>query len=237
MKDQLLALYELQAIDIKLAQLNSRLAALGGAKDLRRQYAAAKTVLDAAEKSLSGNETELLDLELKLKSIDEKRVNFEKRLYSGSISSPKELSATEKEIQMLKDQQGKLDSRTLELYDIVERARAEAQEARAKVADIEKQYRQAMAAEAVEKTQIEAELAELASQRDAAAAKVADKALLSRYEVVRKRSGGTAIAKVVEGRCEACRVSITSFTTRKLFEAKEIISCENCGHILVLDPK
>ena len=235
MKQQLLALYELQRLDIRIGEINAALAALDGAKELKRGLAVTKAALDTAEKSLAEQELELTDSELKLKSIDEKRVKFEKRLYGGSISNPKELEATEKEIAMLKDQQGKLDSKTLELYDQVDAARTAAQSARKTVADLEKQVEEALAHEATEKKRLESEFKGLTSQRGVAALKITEKSLLARYDTVRKRTGSTGIAKLKDGRCEGCHISIASFQLRKLVEDKESIGCENCGRILLLD--
>jgi len=233
MREQLLALYELQEIDVQVSQVNAKLAALDGAKDLRRKYSAAKAALEAADKELTSIETELKDSELRLKTIDEKRNMFEKRLYGGAITNPKELGAIEKEIKMLKGQQSELDGRTLELMDSVEASRTRDEENRKTLAEIEGLARKAIAHEASLKKKLDAELAELTAKREAEAAKATDKRLMARYETVRKRIGGTGIAKVANHQCGGCHVSVTSFTTRKLFEDKEIIECENCGRILV----
>lgn len=233
MREQLLALYQLQETDIRIGQANAKLAALDGAKDLRRKYSAAKAALEAAEKALLAVETDLKDSELKLKTIDDKRNTFEKRLYSGAITNPKELGAIEKEVKMLKGQQSELDGRTLELMDAAEAARASAENGRKLLADAEAVARKAIAKEAALKKELEAELAELNATRDAEVANCTDKQLLSRYESVRKRTGGTGIAKVQDHKCGGCHVSITSFTSRKLFEDKEIVNCENCGRILL----
>ncbi len=237
MKEQLAALYELQGIDIQMAKVKAGLAALDGAKMLRAKLAAAKKQADAVEAELSALETELKDSELKLKSIDEKRATYEKRLYGGGISNPKELAAMEKEINMLKQQQEQLDGRTLELYDIVEGAREKARKAKALQDKIEKQVAEAVSAESSKRTAFEGELAELEAKREEAAARVTDKALMARYQSLTRQPGSTGIAKVVDHRCEGCRVSVTEFTIRKLFEGKEYERCENCGRILFLELK
>jgi hypothetical protein len=237
MKEQLSALYDLQIFDIRIVQINARLATLGGAKEAKQKYGAAKARLEAAEKALQEIETDLIDSELQLKSIDEKRNTFEKRLYGGAISNPKELGAIEKEIKMLKAKQGDLDGKTLELYDKVEAARNEAQSWRKKVADLETEVKKTLSLESIEKKSLEAELADITSKRAEAASKVTDKQLTSRYETVRKRTGNTGIAKLVENKCESCRISVTGFTTRKLFEDKEVLCCESCGRILFFDPE
>jgi predicted nucleic acid-binding Zn-ribbon protein len=236
MKEQLMALYELQSLDVKIAQANTKLAALDGASALKRRLAAAKFAAESAESALVAQEIELKDAELKLKTVDEKRSTFEKRLYGGAVTNPKELGAVEKEVKILKSQQEQLDGRTLELYDSVDKTRSAAQAARHTVTETETKLKAALATEAAERAGLESELKEFTSLREAAAATVTDRALMSRYEAVRKRSGNTGIAKLARDRCEGCHTSVTSFTTRKLFEDKEIVSCENCGRILVLDP-
>jgi len=235
MKEQLAALYELQSLDVKIARTNAKLASLSGAQDLKAKLARARSTLETAEKAALSQETELTDSELKLKSIDEKRANFEKRLYSGAVSNPKELGAIEKEVAMLKSQQSELDGRTLELYESVEKARAEARAAREAVADLENQVAAALTQESADKSRLDEELADTISRRADVAPKVTDRALLARYEVVRKKTASTGIAKVVGGKCEGCRISITPFTARKLYEDKEYVSCESCGRILFLD--
>ena len=232
MKEQLAALYELQGLDVKIARADAKLASMGGGRELKAKLAAGGSQLEATEKPLHALETELKDCELQLKSIDEKRIGYEKRL--SSSSSPKEAAAFEKEVKILKEQQGKLDSRTLELYDQVEAARNKAQSLRKIIGEIEKQLEQTVAQEAADKAGLESELAELTALREAAVAKVTNKQLMARYDAVRRKTGSTGIARVIDGKCEGCRVSLTTFMVRKLYDPKEMLNCESCGRILFI---
>jgi predicted nucleic acid-binding Zn-ribbon protein len=235
MKEQLKALYEMQKLDIRIQQINARLAAMNNARAYRKQYAVAKGAFDNSEKQLQAFELELKDVELTLKTVDEKRTKQEKRLYSGSISNPKELSAVEKEIQSLKSQQSELDGKALALYDSIENSKKDVESARERLDKTEHAARKAMKAEMVEKKQLEAELAELTPKRNDTAAKVTNKQILSRYEAIRKRTNSTAIAKVVDHKCGECHVGMASFMIKALHEGKELISCENCGRMLFMD--
>ncbi len=239
MQEQLSALFELQVLDLRINQINATLAAATGARQLRIELASAKSQLEVAEKALMESEVELKDAELQLKSVDEKRSGYEKRLYSGTVTNPKELGAMEKEVAILKEQQAKLDSRTLALYDQVETARKTAEQLRQTTADLTKQVRQVLAEESATKTELEAELAELTSKREAAARKVTNKPLMARYNAVRARNGGMGIARVIEGKCEGCRISVMPFMVRELMQPKDIRTCESCGRILFIkkDPK
>lgn len=235
MKEQLLALYELQSLDLEIMQARAKLAAMSGAKELKLKLAAGRSQLETAEKTLHALEAELKDSELQLKTLEEKRVGYEKRLYNGAIVNPKELSAIEKEIQMLKEQQSKLDGRTLELYDQVETVRNKVQSLRKIVAEIERRIEEALSRESSDKADLEAELADLQVKREEAARKITNKTLMARYDAVRKKTGTTGISKVIDGKCEGCRISLAAFMMRKLSECDEIVTCESCGRILFLD--
>ncbi|MCE5198594.1 MAG: hypothetical protein ABFD54_16525 [Armatimonadota bacterium] len=234
MNDQLHPLLDLQKVDVQITRINNQLAALDGAKELKSKYIAARSAAEKADKNLKALESELKDNELKLKTIDEKRSGFEKRLYGGAITNPKELSATEKEIEILKAQQGELDGRTLELYELVESARASVTSTHSTLEAIEKQARIALKKESAEKTRLEAELEQLTAQRNEAVVKVTDKSLLSRYDAIRKRNGGVGLALVLDGKCGGCHVSVTNYTIRNLYTIDETQFCENCGRILMV---
>lgn len=235
MREKLHALYDLQAIDLKIARANAQIAALTGSKELRVKYSTAKAALDKAEKTLAAYESEVRDCELQLKTIDEKRNTLQKRLYSGSISNPKELSATENEIETLKNKQGELDVRTLELYELVEGAKAKVESVSEIKQTVEARARKVIKHENNEKARLEAEIAELTAFRGSTAAGYQEKSLLSKYESIRKHTGSTGMAKVVDGKCEGCHVAITSYTINQLVKDESIETCENCGRILLMD--
>ncbi len=235
MKEQLKALYELQKIDLQIARANAGLAALNGALALRQKHELAVKQSEAAHQALVNAEIELKDSELNLKSIDEKRAATEKKLYGGGIMSVKEATSLEHEVEHLKGQQGQLDERVLELYDTVESLRGKSKAAKALADDLDRQVKEAIEKEAVERKRLEAEVARLEPDRAEAAARITEKQLLSRYEAIRKRNGGAGLARIIDHKCEGCHVAVTTYTTRSLFEDKGIEYRENCGRILMLD--
>lgn len=235
MKEQVAVLYDLQGIDMQISEAQARLEAMDGAKAYRRRYSQAKATYEAAGRALQNVTGELKDSELKLKTMDEKRTAYEKRLYNGSISNPKELSAVEREIEVLKEQQSELDGVVLGLYDAVEAAKQRSDEARTALETSEAQARAAIKKEAAEKVSLESRVSELTAKRNEMAAGVTDKALMSRYNAVRKRTNGTAVAKVHEGKCEGCHVGVTAYIMRNLYSSDDVQTCENCGRILMLD--
>ena len=235
MKQQLKALFELQKLDLEITRINSAIASLDGALALRKQHAAAKKRSDATHQSFIDTEIQLKDRELELKTIDAKRADSEKKLYSGAIMSAKEVSGLEHQISHLKNQQNELDELVLGLYESVESLREQSKSEQIRVEELEQQVREAIAKEAIEKTRLQRELQQLAPQRESAAAEIRDKHLLTRYESIRKKTGGAAVARIMEHKCEGCHVAVTAFTIRNVFEGSGIEYCENCGRILVLE--
>src|SRR5579862_3855446 len=108
-------LHKLFLIDMALVDIRKRAATL----DPGRKTAAE---IQALEKDLNEGparmlQAELIDLELKQKSFQEKANKFEKDLYGGKVVNPREVEAIQKEIAILKRQRGEFDERILTILD------------------------------------------------------------------------------------------------------------------------
>jgi predicted nucleic acid-binding Zn-ribbon protein len=56
------------------------------------------------------------------------------------------------------------------------------------------------------------------------------------YERLRKKSKGTPIADATEGRCDACQMSLRPQFFQDLRRGDKIMFCESCGRILTYNP-
>ena len=95
---------------------------------------------------------------------------------------------------------------------------------------------------AAQRTAIESEsaasttsLATLKAERDALV-KTIEPSLLATFETVMKGRKGTAIARAVDGLCEACRVRIRPHLYNQIRSGDQIIQCESCVRILYYVP-
>ena len=73
-------------------------------------------------------------------------------------------------------------------------------------------------------------LAALRAKTDAEGEKV-DKDLLARYKTI-KQHCTPPMAKLVDGQCSGCFMSLPSATLRKMASGDGIVECDNCGRIL-----
>ena len=72
----------------------------------------------------------------------------------------------------------------------------------------------------------------LKSDRTTMAAEVAP-VELTRYEGLRRSKGGQAVAQVVRGLCQACRMSLPSQHLQRVRNGREMVLCNSCGRILL----
>jgi predicted nucleic acid-binding Zn-ribbon protein len=78
-------------------------------------------------------------------------------------------------------------------------------------------------------------LDELLAQRPACASAL-DPALLARYEAIAARAGGVGAARLEDGRCGACRVTVPAAIADRLEHGADpdaIAVCDECGRLLV----
>jgi predicted nucleic acid-binding Zn-ribbon protein len=229
---QLTELWTLQQIDTETHRLKRERSRLDDGAALRQAFEAATREAEGLEARLRKLRAELADAELELKKIEGKKSDFERRLYEGKTTNPKELTAMEQEIAMLGRQRGRLDETVLTLMDGIETTSAELTAANERRDQAEARWRGQDELFKRETARIDAEMAALAPRREAAA-KALEPSTLARYENLRARQSNIAVARFVDGTCSACHTRMASMITRKLHEGQSYTYCENCTRFLI----
>jgi predicted nucleic acid-binding Zn-ribbon protein len=225
------SLYQLHRIDLAILEVRKRAAALEPGKAIQAVIAQIEKEFDQADSEAKALGAELLDLELRQKSLEAKSKKINEDLYGGKVVNPREVEAMQHELELLKKQQGECDTRMLELYDLIPPAKERADEIaqrlaaeKAKLADFQKGVLR-------EKARLEAEFAKLRQERTPAVARV-DPALLRQYEAIRQKMGGVGMAEVMpNGSCSQCGVQVPE---KAIDVAKQgrVVTCEACHRIL-----
>jgi predicted nucleic acid-binding Zn-ribbon protein len=162
----------------------------------------------------------------------------EKTMYSGSVSSPRELQAMQADVEQLTRHRRTLDDRELALMERQEQIEGELVELEKRVDELQSQADTARAALVEQETAIDAELATEAEARALAAGSVPPD-LLALYEQCRSRSRGVGAARLVGNTCQGCRLTIPATEVDRIRRAAadgsegSVFHCDNCGAILV----
>ena len=156
------------------------------------------------------------------------------KLYSGTITSPRELQAMQADLEMLKRQISDLEDEELEVMEqreLFDTQLATIDDALTALEESIGKLREAIAAS---EREIDDEIAAESAARAEAAAPIPE-ALLRDYERRRAQNRGSGAARLVGTTCQACHLTIPSTEAERIRRAagSEVAYCDNCGAILV----
>ena len=213
-KETLPELARLAEVEQAVAGVDATMADVGGRRDevARRQQR---------------HEDELSSVEAKITEVD-------KRLYSGTVSAVRELQAMEADIASLKRHRSDIEDQVLEAMQDREPLDTELSTLAQQRSTLEAEADQLRDAIAEQTKEIDAELDTELEARSAAAASVPDD-LLAQYERLRDSQGGVGAARLVNGRCSGCHLTLpaTELDRIKHQDTDAVVLCDQCGRILV----
>lgn len=226
-------LYELQEIDLRLAANAKRLQDIAAALSDNEAVQTAQAQVDSAETALQPLRTNMRDLELQLQSTRDKRANTESRLYSGSVTNPKELQDMQQEIESLTNWLAELEERLLDAMVAVEAAEETLQDAEANLSDVTQQVAAENQDLLSEQQALQSESETLERRRPTVVAKI-DPANLELYETMRPQKANQPLARLTaEETCSACGIKQTGIAAKSIRQGESLQTCRNCKRILV----
>jgi predicted nucleic acid-binding Zn-ribbon protein len=230
-------LLDLQERDLALDRIRHRLAVLPE----REQVAAGEARLAELRGSVAELRSRRDDVLREEKRFEDEATSLaqqaaaaEAKLYSGEVSSPKELQALQADVRQLKKHQQQVEDRQLTTME-----QREPLDEQLGVRDGEMTALEGEAA-ALRETLAAAEgsLGDELAAEEAARAGVAsgiDADLLDVYERCRDKSNGVGAARLVGMTCQGCHLSIPATEAERIRTAPDgtVEHCDNCGTILV----
>ncbi len=235
--DELERLLALQEHDTALDRLRHRRATLPERGQLETRTAelraqqSARLAVGARWDEVHSEERRLDD---EARSIEVHAAEVDKRLYSGTISSPRELQAMQSDLEMLRRQLSDLEDQELEVMEQRETLDGQLAALDASIDSLETSSQELRDAIRAAESEIDGEMAQETATRAEAAAPLAD-ALLRDYERRRLQNKGAGAARLVGTTCQACHLTIPSTEAERIRRAagSEVAYCDNCGAILV----
>jgi len=169
-------------------------------------------------------EWEIDDLTSKINTLEQK-------LYDGSIKNPKELASLQHEIDGLKVKRDQLEDRALEVIDQVEVAEAGVAAIGSELKKMETEWQRQQQHLTADIERLKNILADLEHKRQLMLDRI-DPKMLDLYQGLRKGKG-TAVAKVDQGTCRGCRISLPAIELQQA-RSGSLVKCSSCGRILFL---
>jgi predicted nucleic acid-binding Zn-ribbon protein len=224
-------LYQLQEIDLEieaneqaLRQIASQLGESQALVKTQTKLASEKQRLEELKQQQQSWEWEIDDLVSKLTAVQE-------RLYGGSIKNPKELSSLQHEVEGFKSKREQLEDKALEIMEQVELTEASVATKSNEFKELEAEWQSQQQQLSGNMEELKTTLADLQHKREALSTSI-DPEKIELYNKLKKQKG-TAIAKVEQGICRGCRISLSAAELQQA-RGGNSVQCSNCGRILFL---
>jgi predicted nucleic acid-binding Zn-ribbon protein len=230
--DLLAALQEidqrLKQKELSLQELHQQVSAIAAAMETKAREAEEQLQrIDELEIRRRETERQLKEEEAKIK---------EKRVRQNRIRNERELMAVRREIELMKETNGKLEEEGLQLLEQIEQEKNRLAQTYAQIEELKGKMTQ-------QTTQVETEIASLEieaqnerKERETIARDI-DADLCARYERIFAKRGGIAVAEIRADTCQGCYMRIPPQMSNQIRSSVQqntgtIFHCPHCGRIL-----
>jgi predicted nucleic acid-binding Zn-ribbon protein len=234
MTEELALAVRLQSLDRKAASLEHEIATLPKQiAEIERKLEAHKRRLEVDRAALVANQRDRKKLEGDIQVQEQKISKLKDQMLQAKTNE--QYRAFQNEISWCETEIRKSEDRILELMESsepLERNVKAAEQHLTKESELVAKEK----ARAQEKTAADKNaLSEVMAEHDSIRAKMNPK-LYGDYERIRKKTKGTILAEAVDGRCDACMITLRPQFLQELKLGDKIMYCESCGRILMYNP-
>ena len=224
-------LYQLQEVDLELESNEQALRQLLSQLGENQAVVRAQAKLASEQQHLEELGRQQQSAEWEMDDLVDKLTAAEEQLYSGSVKNPKELTSLQHEVDGLKARRSQLEDKVLEIMDRFELATANVATISDELKRLEAEWHSQQQQLSTEIEQLKTTLSNLEQERQLLSAEI-DSQVIELYHELRKQKG-TAVAKVEQGICRGCRISLPTTDLQRV-RSGSLVQCSSCGRILFL---
>ena len=189
----------------------------------RKQEVETLTAAYAAKEQLRQEKDRLLQ--------DESRKATDKRMRMNRIKNVKELQALQREIDQIRQANGEAEEELLTMMVEIDGVKAEIKAKQESLLAAQQDWQQKKEALQAQISEIDQAVDKASLRRQSIAAEIAAD-LMSRYELILSRRGGTAVVEVTGGICQGCYMNIPPQLWNELIRSEKVNLCPSCQRIV-----
>ncbi len=224
-------LYQLQEVELEIESNEQALKQIASQLGENQVVVRVQTKLAQEQQSLDELRRQQHSAEWEIDDITTKLTTTEGELYSGRIRNPKELTSLQHEVEGLKAKRGQLEDKALEIMDQVERAEASVATISGELKTVEAEWQSQQQQLSTDMERLKTILADLKQKQQLHSAKI-DHQTVQFYGELKKQKG-QAVAKVEQGICRGCRISLPTAELQRA-RSGNLVQCSSCGRLLFL---
>ncbi len=234
-------LLQLQDQDLELDRLRLEIDRI----EERKQLSQAKSSIDLIDAKLDEIfrfkkefSKKLKELDTEIEKVSARISRLEDQIRSGQVPNVKDQVAVMHEMDQLSSVKNQAEENMLEIMESVEKLDLQARELESQklpitntVAELESQIQ-------VKVQALEQEINSHLPNRESIYSTLTT-ALRSKYETLRGKLGGMAVAQILDGKCSGCHLTIPTTEKEKIIHStgESISNCEQCGRMLIYLPQ
>ncbi len=235
-KFNVVVLVELQLIENAISARQSEIEEVKNNRELisaESRFAELDKKFDEINSNYNNLENQRKKLEDSVGIQNEKIKSDEGKLFSGTITSAKELENYQEEVRILKQKNSEMEDRMLELMikleEISGKAKLVGEEKDKTGTDVNR-----IKAEMNEKLEVLKNIiGGLKKRREDVTSNIPDD-YLKKYRELKSKKGGIAVAVLKDNFCNVCNMEIPSSDAERIIDADEIYRCPLCGRMAVI---
>jgi len=224
-------LYQLQEVELEIESSEQALRQIDSQLGENQAVVRVQTKLALEQQRLEELRGQQHSAEWEIDDITSKLTTAEEELYSGRIRNPKELTSLQHEVDGLRVKRDQLEDKALEVMEQVELAAASVASVSSELKTVEAEWHSQQQQLSTEMEQLKAILADLKHKQQLLLAGIDPQPVEFYYQLKKQR--GQAVAKVEQGICRGCRISLPTAEVQRA-RSGNLVQCSSCGRILFL---
>ena len=232
MAKQIKQLYELQQIELDIEQKQGRLKQIQVQLCDREAAAQAEVRMEQEKQNLSQLNQEQRSIEWQVEDVTTKAKTIEDKLYGGQVKNPKELMGLQKDLESLRSKQRQLEDKVLEIMSQAEESTSKLASCEAEVAKETHLWQESQGQLKTEQAELELAVVGLEDRCSRLRSQI-NSTHLTLYDRLRPDKLGQSVARVEQGMCLGCRISLPISIVQRVRLGEEIVQCPSCNRIMV----
>ena len=224
-------LYQLQEVDLELESVEQALSQTASQLGESQAVVRTQAELRSEHERLEELRRQQHSAEWEIEDLVNRLATDEEKLYSGRIKNPKELTSLQHEVEGMKAKRDQLEDKALEIMSQVELAEASVATKSSELKRLEAEWHSQQQQLSSEMEQLKSIVSDLKQKWQLLSANIDPKTVEFYGEL--KKQKGAAVAKVEQGICRGCRISLPT-TELQQTRSGSLVQCSSCGRILFL---
>lgn len=229
-------LYELQE-KLEKVETNKKIILDGSylylLRKMKREFEENKGNYNLKVKEIENIKKEYTNIGQELKTVNSKIENDENNLYNNSTSDLKAIKALENNIKVNKAAQKDFEDKAIELLETEEKLKVEIEASKVELLTVKNNFYSYKETTSKKIQEAKQEIELLNSQIEELKKNIPENYLIEYSEMAAQKKN--PIAKIHGSVCTGCKMKVSSMTMDKLYKKNEIVYCDNCGRILLMD--